>query len=96
MGEQRKAMDFALPIVLITFCLFGVALIAKAMGPAPSLEVLRRCLSVGCFYAGCLLGCTGVFVVMSYAYVEWGLLGIAAAVPSYVAILSYIAMKAVP
>ena len=89
-------MDLALYVILVTLCLFGVAMIARAMGRASNLEVLRQSLIVGCFYAGCLLGCTGVFLVMSYAYSEWGGLGVAVLVPCYVAALSYIAIKAVP
>ena len=89
-------MDLAPYIILLSFCLFGVAMIAKAMGRVSHLEIHRRCLAIGTFYAGCLLGCTGVFWVMAYAYSEWGGLGVAVAVPSYVAALSYIAMKAVP
>jgi hypothetical protein len=33
---------------------------------------------------------------MSYAYSEWGGLGITVVVPSYVAALSYLATKALP
>jgi len=71
-------------------------MIAKAMGRVRNLEAHRRYLIIGSFYAGCLLGCTGVFWVMLYAHSEWGGLGVAVAVPSYVAVLSYIALKAVP
>jgi hypothetical protein len=92
-------MDLALYVILLSFCLFGVAMIANALGRVSNLEVHRRCLGIGAigsFYAGCLLGCTGVFWVVGYAYSEWGGLGVAVAVPSYVAALSYIATKAVP